>query len=344
MSDIRRFIKGTESARPVAQKKEERVIDVPADIIAHPLPASLQTMVDAQSGTEQRALWLVPGVLSWGESPQERMDPCQWMSERHIRIVIDVSHEIRSEEFYAKNVERACAVFVHMPLNSKLKVPPGTVTDIIALSRVLQSIITESCELSPEERKISVHLCDDRGGSVAATIAAPLLALATGSSLVDSIVAMSRIWRHHMLRGQTVTGSVRVFPEGDWLKRATVAVHGRLRERPLAASSSVSLFEKIRSDAATLGLEKTAPTALRILDIDTRFVRSAAPFTRTEPRRVLSWLLADNKWKEIREFDGLDERINAHKRECDDKDDYEDSESRHRAKYRPDYDDDAYTF
>lgn len=315
MSDIRQFLKAPSRAQPraaAAKGKPEadgRGVDLPADIDGHPLPAALQALVDAQQGNEERAIWLIPRVLSLGEPPQARVDPRAWIQERGLRVVVDCSLFMDEAERHAQTIARSGAVLVRVPLKTDAKTDTATNTTLMCAGRVLMDVIAANLvALSYGQPPVSVHLCDTYNGTIAATLAAPLLALHLRVSLLDACVAISRMWRHNTVAGRSVSGARRL-PQGKWLKQSVLTLFERLRERPLGASSTRSLLTGLVAKAAVLGVDHSVPAALALLDFDQRLLPLPLLFNRNDSTRALTWCMHNNTYKEADAFARLDDLV-----------------------------------
>lgn len=321
MTDIRHFLTGRPSASPAAAApvatleckrakgaSKPSALQIPLDPDSHRHPPALDAIAAAQPPGKSRCLWLVPGALSWGGSPMDRLDPCEWMQQHKIRVIVDVSAMLRDDHAYTRAATRAGVVLVHLSINPRLKIPPTTVTAAVALCRALRRMVTDAAAaVEATDTRLALHLCDGQGGGTAALIAAPLLALHAGCSLVDACMLMRSMWRDHMPDGVSMTGRVRVFPEGEWLKAATVELHGRLRVQPLNASASTAACAEIDECAKRLKVLSAARAATRVLDIDPALLLTRPPFSRDHPVRAVTWALHAKEYAERRAFERLDE-------------------------------------
>jgi hypothetical protein len=255
------------------------------------LPQSLVALLATHPPPEPRLAWAIPGVLAFGCAATDRGQPAVWLRDHGVRVVVDVSakHPEGRDYLstYAGECTTACAALILLPVDSRIKLAAATHEDVVRVCRALNEIVTRVRATPDAPRKFAVHVCDGRGGGVAALIVSQLVALQFGVDIGTAANYVTTCWQEKTLSvGQRMPALI---PEGEFLKRAAVTLHARLVQPPIvgreqAAWMAAACDVFARNNVADMGVAVMALHA-----IPARLFMPHIPFQR-RPMNAVVWL------------------------------------------------------
>lgn len=283
----------TASAKKTA-KPASSGMELPANAATHTIECAALTARLASYGTaDNRAAWPIERVLGFGAPPTDRSSCGEWIRERHVRVVVDMSHELRDAKSYARHVEQAGAALIHLPVSSKTEMTDGQLVGVAPTLRAMRNAVGNAREAAASESPFAVYFCDSGGGASAALGVVLIVALEYRCSLADAAAFVTLCWSEHAEGGRSALGtSIRMMPQGDKLKKALFKLHGKLRQQPFVQKQGAAAETQRRMEQVftTHGLPATGRAALHLTSVETGRMLTRMPFSPTGPITVVTWL------------------------------------------------------
>jgi len=255
------------------------------------LGEKLRVLLKETSSTNATHVWLVPGFLALGRQPTERSDPVEFLRANNIRVLVDVSADLRELGSYQTTVSRGASLFIRLSIDSRKDISTADRETLLRMCRALGRAIDEFREAAHRgEPPMAVYLCDSRGGGTAALIGVALIAAMYEVCFAEASLYVSTCW--NTKRVGLGAGVTRVFPEGDGLKKAGRLLCNSLRQQPIATSVAVEPSGPVHDAFVAHRVLGVAQALCRFTSLEARLLPFHLPFDTMRPMTVISWIFA----------------------------------------------------
>ena len=282
------------NAKKPAKPAASNGMELPATATAHCIECvALNTRLASYGTADNRAAWPVDKVLGFGAPPTDHASCGEWIRARHIRVVVDMSYELRDTKSYASHVEQAGAVLIHAPVSSKSEMTDGQLVALAPVLRAVRNVVGDARSAAAGESEFRVYFCDSGGGSSCALGVVLIVALEYHCSLADAAAFVTLCWSEHTDGGRSALDtSIRMMPQGDKLKKALFKLHGKLRQQPFVQKQGTAAETQRHMEQVftTHGLSSTGRAALHLTAVDRQRMLTRMPFSPTGPITVVTWL------------------------------------------------------
>ena len=287
------FFGGAAPKPAPAKKPQSANAENVLTVDSYPLSDAMTALLATHPTAVPRIAWPIPGVLGMGMNPTDKSDPAGWLSEQHVRVVVDVAADEGGQRVRSQLIttaREAGAVVVTLPISSRLEMGTADREALVSACRVLHACLAAMIEAkhTGEQRAGSMYLCDSRGGGVAALIAILLIGVECNLDFDTARVYVTRCWRDKSV--QNGLRAVRMFPEGDTLRKAGSLVAGRLRQQPIAMAPN----ESEESATPIFGAHRVVHMGRAMLTLCDMTAAALPgyrlPFDRLNPFSIVVWL------------------------------------------------------